>query len=90
MQWEGGVREAGFAHWPGMIAPGTRSAEVVSSLDLFPTLSALAGVVLPTDRCGNQPLFQTSVTSTQVVAYYVVCPEPVCRGCLVDCLPYDP
>ena len=48
--WEGGIHEAGFAHWPGMIAPATRTFEVVSSMDLFPTASALAGIPLPTDR----------------------------------------
>jgi arylsulfatase A len=45
--WEGGIREAGFAYWPGQIAPATRTAEVVSSMDVFPTFSALAGVPLP-------------------------------------------
>ena len=45
--WEGGVREAAFAYWPGQITPGTRSSEVVSSLDLFPTASKLAGINLP-------------------------------------------
>jgi arylsulfatase A-like enzyme len=44
------MHEAAFAYWPGTIDGNTRSAEVVSSLDLVPTLSALAGVALPTDR----------------------------------------
>ena len=48
--WEGGIREAAFAYWPGMIQPFTRSAEVVSSMDVFPTLLALAGGTLPSDR----------------------------------------
>ena len=48
--WEGGIREAGFAHWPGVIEPFTRSAEIVSSMDVFPTVLGLAGVPLPTDR----------------------------------------
>ena len=34
----------------GQIAPASRTAEIVSSLDLLPTASALAGVALPTDR----------------------------------------
>lgn len=45
--WEGGVREPAFAYWPGMITPQSRSTEVVSSMDLLPTLSKLAGVPLP-------------------------------------------
>eukprot|EP01062_Namystynia_karyoxenos_P066045 TRINITY_DN60062_c0_g1_i1.p1 TRINITY_DN60062_c0_g1~~TRINITY_DN60062_c0_g1_i1.p1 ORF type:complete len:573 (+),score=172.28 TRINITY_DN60062_c0_g1_i1:106-1719(+) len=48
--WEGGIREAAFAYWPGQITPFSRTAEVVSSLDVFPTLSKLAGLPLPTDR----------------------------------------
>jgi hypothetical protein len=34
----------------GTIPPYSRSAEVVSSLDLFPTATALAGLALPADR----------------------------------------
>jgi len=48
--WEGGIREAAFAHWHGVIPPGTRSAEVVSSLDLLPTVLDLAQLPLPLDR----------------------------------------
>lgn len=49
-KWEGGLREPAFAYWPGSIQPFSRSAEIVSSMDLFPTLSKLAGVELPKDR----------------------------------------
>lgn len=35
--WEGGIREAAFVNWPGMVAPQTRSSEVCSSLDFLPT-----------------------------------------------------
>ena len=53
--WEGGMHEAGFAHWQGQIEPMSRSSEVVSSMDVFPTVSKLAGVPLPQDRvCVNQ------------------------------------
>jgi len=45
--WEGGIREPAFVYWPGQITAGTRASEVVSSLDLLPTLSKLAGVDLP-------------------------------------------
>ncbi|KAL3916177.1 MAG: hypothetical protein SGILL_005299 [Bacillariaceae sp.] len=48
--WEGGIREPAFAHWKGKISPFSRSSEVVSSLDVFPTLSTLAGIHMPTDR----------------------------------------
>jgi len=45
--WEGGIHEAAFAYWPGQIAPHTKSNAITSSMDLFPTVSALAGVPLP-------------------------------------------
>jgi arylsulfatase A len=48
--WEGGIREPAFAYWKGKISPFSRSSEVVSSLDVFPTLSKLAGIPIPTDR----------------------------------------
>jgi arylsulfatase A len=49
--WEGGIRMPAFAYWKGTIQPFTRSSEVVSSLDVFPTLSRLAGAGgLPRDR----------------------------------------
>ena len=48
--WEGGIRMPAFASWKGTIEPFSRSAEIVSSLDIFPTLSTLAGVPLPSNR----------------------------------------
>jgi arylsulfatase A-like enzyme len=47
--WDGGMREPTVAWWPGKIAPGTTSPELTSTLDLFPTLHALAGIPLPQD-----------------------------------------
>ena len=48
--WEGGQRVFGLASWPGKIKPGIISNATVSSLDFLPTILALAGVPLPTDR----------------------------------------
>eukprot|EP00934_Nitzschia_sp_Nitz4_P003453 Nitzschia sp. Nitz4//scaffold42_size132992//46093//47946//NITZ4_003391-RA/size132992-processed-gene-0.8-mRNA-1//1//CDS//3329551694//3443//frame0 len=48
--WEGGIREPAFAYWKGMIEPFSRSSEIISSMDVFPTLSKLAGAELPSDR----------------------------------------
>ena len=46
---EGGMREPAIFWWPGTIAPAV-VADVGTTLDLLPTLSALAGVSPPTDR----------------------------------------
>jgi arylsulfatase A-like enzyme len=41
--WEGGYRVPCMIRWPGKIAPGSVSNEIVSSLDWIPTLMAAAG-----------------------------------------------
>ena len=41
--WEGGIHVAGFANWPGRIAP-TRVAEQTHIVDWLPTLAAIAGL----------------------------------------------
>jgi hypothetical protein len=36
--WEGGIRMPAFAFFPGTIEPGTWNAEVISTMDVFPSL----------------------------------------------------
>jgi arylsulfatase A-like enzyme len=48
--WEGGVRVPCLAWWPGTIAPGQVSLELVSELDVFPTCIELAGAKVPAQR----------------------------------------
>ena len=49
-RWEGGVREPGIVHWPGVIAPFGLTHAVAATYDIFATVLALAGVPLPADR----------------------------------------
>jgi len=51
--WEGGIRVPFFIVWPGTIEPGRVSGEVVSTLDLFPTLAGLAGAQKPDNLEGE-------------------------------------
>lgn len=44
--YEGGIRVSAALRWPGVVAPGSHSEAVVSSVDFFPTFSELAGVEL--------------------------------------------
>ncbi len=47
---DGGVRVPAIARWPGRIPGGRVSAEVVASIDVFPTIAGAAGADLPSDR----------------------------------------
>jgi arylsulfatase A-like enzyme len=58
--YEGGVRVAWMARWPGKVPAGTTTAHPVISVDLFPTLMELAGGTAPP----NQPLDGVSVVKT--------------------------
>jgi arylsulfatase len=50
--WEGGIRVAGFAWWPGMIEPGQVIGDMIHEVDLYTTFARLAGATggIPTDR----------------------------------------
>jgi len=50
--WEGGIRVAAFAWWPGMIEAGSVIGDMFHEVDLFTTVARLAGATdnIPTDR----------------------------------------
>jgi arylsulfatase len=47
---EGALRVPFVVRWPGKIAAGRSSDEIVHAMDLFPTLAKLAGGTVPDDR----------------------------------------
>jgi arylsulfatase A-like enzyme len=62
--WEGGHREASFAYWPrGVKNPGRVSDTTLHVVDILPTLAALAGVPLPSDRQYDGADFSDILTS---------------------------
>ncbi|MDJ0792413.1 MAG: sulfatase-like hydrolase/transferase [Acidimicrobiia bacterium] len=50
--WEGGIRVAAFAWWPGMIEAGSIFGDMFHEVDLYTTFARLAGATegIPTDR----------------------------------------
>ena len=50
MAFEGGQRVPLIASWPGTLPAGTQADAPAMNIDLFPTLLALAGLDLPSDR----------------------------------------
>lgn len=48
--WEGGVRVACIASWPGHIPEGTECPEVAAGFDLFTTFAKIGGAEVPADR----------------------------------------
>lgn len=47
---EGGQRVPMIARWPSRIPAGAVATEMVTAMDLLPTIASLAGAELPTDR----------------------------------------
>jgi arylsulfatase A-like enzyme len=53
---EGGNRVPAMAIWPGKIAPGSITHDVVGGLDLMATFASVAGIKLPTNDRENKPI----------------------------------
>ena len=48
--WEGGLRVPFIARWPGVIPAGSVSHEPAMNIDIYPTLTRLAGSMLPASQ----------------------------------------
>ncbi len=48
--WEGGQRVPCVVHWPARVPAGLVVHEVVTAMDLLPTIAACAGAALPAER----------------------------------------
>ncbi|XP_066092243.1 arylsulfatase G isoform X13 [Saccopteryx bilineata] len=70
--WEGGHRVPAVAYWPGSIPFNVTSTALLSVLDIFPTVVALAGATLPRGRRfdgldASEVLFGRSQTGHRVL-----------------------
>lgn len=48
--YEGGTREPCVIAWPGVVRPGTKCTEVISSVDFYPTMLEMAGLERRSDH----------------------------------------
>lgn len=82
---EGGVRIPAIVRWPGHIAPGTVSEQVIISMDWFPTLLDIAGIApdpqYPSDGMNLSGIFagQAPVSRTLYWRYLNMAQE-ACRS----------
>ncbi|MEM6779543.1 MAG: sulfatase-like hydrolase/transferase [Planctomycetota bacterium] len=68
---EGGIRVPAIACWPGKIAAGFECDDVLSSLDVFPTVCRLAGIDVADQECDGidfSPVFTMDVNSASPVS----------------------
>ncbi|XP_065912203.1 arylsulfatase A-like isoform X2 [Dysidea avara] len=78
--YEGGMREPAIAWWPGRIKPG-KTSELAATVDLFPTISKLADIPIPSDRIidgvdMSQILFEDKMSNRESYIYYPAFPDP--------------
>ncbi|XP_078673944.1 arylsulfatase A-like [Branchiostoma floridae x Branchiostoma belcheri] len=78
--YEGGQRVPAIARWPGVISAHSRTTQLASTLDLFPTLAKLAGATLPSgvilDGVDMMPILQNKQGSRDLFFYYPTSPDP--------------
>lgn len=70
--YEGGLRVPMLVKWPGVAEPHTVCDEVVSSLDLLPTLCEAAGAEVPSDLDGvdMRPIFEGQENTMGRILYW--------------------
>lgn len=57
--YEGGMRVPGIVRWPGHVPAGTVSHEVVSTIDLLPTIAEITGAKLPAHPIDGMSILAT-------------------------------
>lgn len=76
--WDGGSRVPFIARWPGQISAGSKSDELLSTMDLLPTFARLAGAELPTWEIDGRDASQflrgeTTTSPREDYFYYAGC-----------------
>ena len=67
--WEGGYRVPLLVKWPGVIKPGTRSNDIISHLDWFPTIASALGDKDLKEKLKQGPQFGKDNTKVHLDGY---------------------
>ena len=72
---DGGIRVPGIVRWPGVVPAGTDCDELLTAMDLLPTLAAWAGTAVPDDtvidgRDIGDVLTRGATSPHETFAYY--------------------
>ncbi len=71
--YEGGQRVPCLMYWKGVIAPGTVNNQLISGIDILPTVAAIAGAPLPEhkiDGLNLLPLLKRETTDSPRKSFY--------------------
>lgn len=71
--WEGGIRVPFLVKWPGVVEAGTVSSQLVSHIDILPTLAAITGATLPVQKIDGisfLPLLKDNTASGKREIFY--------------------
>lgn len=74
--YEGGTREPCVVVWPGVTRPGSKTAEVISSVDFYPTLVRAAGAGLPQGQAGDGIDIRPALEGKPLVREAIFCHFP--------------
>ena len=72
--YEGGIREPFFVKWPGVVKPGTRSADPIIGVDMYPTFCEITGAKppkkQPLDGVSLMPLLEGAASLGREAIYW--------------------
>jgi arylsulfatase A-like enzyme len=71
--YDGGIRVPFFVKWPGVVKPGSRCAEPIIGVDLYPTFCEITGAKLPDqplDGVSLLPLFKGQTSLNRDALYW--------------------
>ena len=72
--YEGGIREPFFVKWPGVVKPGTRCADPIIGVDMYPTFCEITGAKpskkQPLDGVSLMPLLEGAASLGREAIYW--------------------